>query len=76
MTTPVPGRFSGTLLRSLKFTTECAGSAEEALVLLQQAAAANAPFRLILLDWMMPGMDGVVMLKSMATQLTASSGHG
>lgn len=60
-----------TLLQSLKFTTECAGSAEEALVLLQQAAAANAPFRLILLDWMMPGMDGVVMLKSMATQLTA-----
>ncbi len=60
-----------TLLQSLKFTTECAGSAEEALDLLQQAAAANDPFRLILLDWMMPGMDGVVMLKTMSMQLAA-----
>ena len=59
-----------TLLQSLKFRTECAGSAEEALAVLQQADA-REPFRLVLLDWMMPGMDGVVMLRRLAQQTEA-----
>jgi len=38
-----------------------AGSAEEALKALRTAAAAGEPFPLVLLDAMMPGMDGFAL---------------
>src|SRR5471030_69510 len=35
------------------------GSGEEALAAVRQAAADGAPYNLVLMDWSMPGMDGI-----------------
>ena len=42
----------------------CASSGEAALTLMRRAAAISKPFRLALLDAMMPGMDGFTLAKS------------
>jgi len=39
-------------------------SGEEALAELGRAAAAGSPYRLVLLDWMMPGMDGFAVAEA------------
>jgi signal transduction histidine kinase/CheY-like chemotaxis protein len=41
------------------FQANGVASGQEALAALEVAAAANAPFDLVLLDWKMPGMDGL-----------------
>jgi signal transduction histidine kinase/CheY-like chemotaxis protein/HPt (histidine-containing phosphotransfer) domain-containing protein len=41
-----------------------AESAPEALKLLQEAAAAEQPFQLLLTDWMMPDMDGGALIEA------------
>ncbi len=50
------------VLESFSFNVTLAGSGEEALELL--ANASNKPYELALLDWKMPGMDGVEAAKS------------
>lgn len=47
------------MLEELGMRTETADSGEQGLHMLQQASAAGDPFQLILLDWLMPGMDGI-----------------
>ncbi|HTH99561.1 MAG TPA: response regulator [Acidisoma sp.] len=44
---------------------ELAASGGEALSILQHAAEANAPFDLVLLDWRMPGMDGIETVRTL-----------
>jgi two-component system sensor histidine kinase/response regulator len=41
-----------------------AESAPQALALMQQAAAAEQPFQLLLTDWMMPDMDGGALIEA------------
>jgi len=70
--------FVATLLRS---TAEChqAGSGAEALEKFTQALSAKAPFDLVILDIMMPGMNGQEVAKKMreieAVQGVAKKGH-
>jgi PAS domain S-box-containing protein len=47
------------LLVSMTFQVECVSSGELALESLRQAQSAQAPFEVVLLDWRMPGMDGI-----------------
>ncbi|HJV71652.1 response regulator [Ideonella sp.] len=49
----------GDMCRSFGFAVDVARSGEEALGLVAAADAADRPYRLLLLDWRMPGMDGV-----------------
>jgi PAS domain S-box-containing protein len=49
----------GTLLLDLGFQVELAGSGAEALAAIEAADHTEAPFKLVLLDWRMPGLDGV-----------------
>jgi CheY-like chemotaxis protein len=47
------------MCRVLGFDVETAGGGDEALRCVYEADAADRPYRLLLLDWRMPGMDGI-----------------
>jgi signal transduction histidine kinase/CheY-like chemotaxis protein len=47
------------MLTALKFRPTAAASGAEALALAADAADRGAPFGLVLMDWMMPGMNGL-----------------
>ncbi len=51
-------RMLQTTLAGMMFRADCAESATEAFALLWQADA-EAPYRIVLMDWRMPGMDGI-----------------
>ena len=48
----------GDMLRAFRLEPQSAPSGEEAVRLCREASAAGTPFRIVLLDWKMPGMDG------------------
>ena len=47
------------LLETLHFDVETSTSGEEALQKLRASFSTGKPFELLLLDWKMPGMDGL-----------------
>ncbi|HSX62164.1 MAG TPA: response regulator [Tahibacter sp.] len=53
----------GTMLESLRFEVSLAESAETALA---RMSAAQPPFDLLLLDWKLPGMDGLAALSELS----------
>jgi signal transduction histidine kinase/CheY-like chemotaxis protein/ligand-binding sensor domain-containing protein len=55
---PISREILTSMLRSFSFEVTQAGSGEEALALLRSADR-NQPYRLVLMDWRMPGMDGI-----------------
>jgi len=60
------------LLRSMRFEVEVAASGAQALAQLQAAATAGKAPEVVLLDWQMPGMNGIETasaLRSLAAQL-------
>ncbi|HEY9107792.1 MAG TPA: ATP-binding protein, partial [Roseateles sp.] len=63
---PVAREVLSTLVASLGLDAEVAVDGESALVAVKAADAADRPFKLLLLDWRMPGMDGVECLARLA----------
>ncbi len=51
------------MLVSLKFDAAAVGSGVEAIGELEQAQVEGKPYGLVLMDWMMPGMDGIETIK-------------
>ncbi|BDD86240.1 PAS domain-containing hybrid sensor histidine kinase/response regulator [Desulfofustis limnaeus] len=47
------------MLRSLRIEVDTAVDGESALSLLEQATRDGEPYEVVLLDWMMPGIDGI-----------------
>lgn len=56
------------MLRSLSCKVTVVESGEEAVAEATRAAAQGAPYRLAVLDWKMPGMDGAETAEKMATR--------
>ena len=54
---------------------ESVGSANKALELVRQAVANNNPYQIILLDWHMPGMDGVELARIISTDNSIPPTH-
>jgi len=54
----------------LGLRVDTAASGEEALRRVEQADANDAPYQLLLLDWRMPGMDGVACVQALAERTT------
>ena len=52
------------MLESFSFRAHQAPSGKEALADLKQAQAAGEPFDLVIMDWKMPGMDGIAATRS------------
>ena len=55
------------ILTSQKFDATAVQSGVEAIAALEQAQAAQRPFGLVLMDWMMPGMDGLATIQRIRT---------
>jgi signal transduction histidine kinase/DNA-binding response OmpR family regulator/HPt (histidine-containing phosphotransfer) domain-containing protein len=51
--------------RGLGLRVDAAASGDEALVRVGQADASDEPYELLLLDWRMPGMDGVACVQAL-----------
>ena len=47
------------MLTGMSFRADCVGSGAEAIVAVREAAANDAPFEVVFMDWQMPGMDGL-----------------
>ncbi len=60
----------GDRLTSFTFEVSTANGADEALDLLRQADAEDRPYKLVLMDWRMPGLNGV----EAGTQIKQNSG--
>ena len=55
-------------LETMTFQVDTAENGEEALGRLQQAANRGNPYELVLLDWKMPGLDGIATARRMAEE--------
>ena len=47
------------MLTGMSFKVDVAASGDEAIAAVREAAAKNAPFEIVFMDWQMPGMDGL-----------------
>ncbi len=61
------------ILREWSLKVETAGSGQEALETVAAAALAGAPFTLMLIDWIMPGLDGLETVRRIKTTLTGAA---
>ncbi|MDB5851426.1 MAG: hypothetical protein JWP29_5178, partial [Rhodoferax sp.] len=60
------------MLRGLGLRTDVAGDGHAALALTAQAAAENDAYAVVLMDWAMPGMDGIETARRMREQLAVA----
>ncbi|MDD0813930.1 response regulator [Curvibacter sp. HBC28] len=56
------------MLRQLGLRADAADSGQAALALTGQAEAAGDPYQVVLLDWLMPGMDGLQTIRALRAQ--------
>lgn len=57
------------LLRSYDMDAKVARSGEQALQILQQAEVDGSPYQLALIDWRLPGLDGLELVEAMQNSL-------
>lgn len=52
-------RVLGDLLGNMSFEVDQVGSGDAAIASVEQAEAQGTPYDMVLIDWKMPGMDGI-----------------
>ena len=57
------------ILESFKFVPTTVNSGEEAIIELENAQRDNKAYGLVLMDWMMPGMDGIDTIKQIRSNI-------
>ncbi len=62
------------MLQHFGMRSESSSSGAAGIALLQAAAASGDPFRLVLLDWLMPGMDGIQTARQIHDNAAALGG--
>ena len=62
------------MLEHFGMRADACASGDEGLQRLEQAAAAGDPYQLVLLDWLMPGMDGIQTAQRMNQNAAALGG--
>lgn len=55
----------GEMLSSMRFAVDLASDGEQALAKIHAADTADQPYAIVLLDWQMPGMDGIQTAQSL-----------
>jgi signal transduction histidine kinase/CheY-like chemotaxis protein/HAMP domain-containing protein len=60
------------ILESFKFVPTAVGSGEEAILELENAQRDHKSYGLVLMDWMMPGMDGIETIKHIRSDIILS----
>ncbi len=63
------------MLAAMSFSVEAAASGQEALSALEAAQGKNQPFEVVLLDWQMPGMDGLETAERIRARYNAPPPH-
>ncbi len=56
------------MLQSLKFNADTAANGQDALHQIQAAHHAGTPYQLVMMDWKMPGMDGIETIRQIQQQ--------
>ncbi|MEJ2404227.1 MAG: transporter substrate-binding domain-containing protein [Candidatus Thiodiazotropha sp.] len=62
----------GEMLESFTFSVTTVGRAEPALALIEEADKQGKPFQLVLMDWRLPGLDGVEAGRMIKSELQLS----
>ena len=62
-------RMLRSILSSMQFKTDSAGSADEAYSMLLDAQEGDDPYRLVVVDWHMPGVNGIEATKEILNKL-------
>ncbi|HWR39682.1 MAG TPA: ATP-binding protein, partial [Patescibacteria group bacterium] len=65
---PVAGRILQEMLEEMQLAVTMASSGTEALEILERADQERQPFALVLLDWKLPGINGVVTARRIRSQ--------
>ncbi|ELX11743.1 multi-sensor hybrid histidine kinase [Janthinobacterium sp. HH01] len=59
------------MLSSMRFAAACADGGQRAIDMVAQARSEGRPFNIVLLDWQMPGMNGLETLQAIRAQAEA-----
>ncbi len=60
------------MLATMQFNAACADSGQRAIDMVVQARSEGRPFNIVLLDWQMPGMNGLETLQAIREQAQAA----
>ena len=62
-------------IEALNWRVDCAASGAEGIALVMEKSRTKRPYDMVLVDWQMPGMDGIVTMKAIRDALPEAAPH-